>query len=132
MATLYPYDINMALHVSAAVAADAVGSVAYYDVGGAYRFPAVACINVTACVGNDVDETYDVIIQGSTDSAFTTPVELGSMKIVRLLTGRYSILFDNDQNGTAYRYIRVYFDVGGTTPSITSDVWLAPLFPVAA
>jgi hypothetical protein len=131
MATLYPYDANAVLHDGTAKAADAVGSVAYYDIGAAARMPAVAVINVTAVVGNDVDETYDVIIQGATDTAFTTPVELGSMKIVRLLTGRYTILFDNDQNGSVYRYVRVYFDVGGTTPSISADVYLAPLFPVA-
>lgn len=131
MATLYPYDANAVLHDGTAKTADAAGSVAYYDVGAAARFPAVAVINATALVGNDGDETYDVIIQGSTDSAFTAPVQLGSMAIVRLLTGRYTILFDNDQNGTVYRYIRVYFDVGGTTPSISADVFLAPLFPVA-
>jgi hypothetical protein len=131
MATLYPYDANAVLHDGTAIVADGAGSVAAFDVGAAARFPAVAVVNVTACDSTSSDETYDVIIQGYTSSAFTTPVQLGSMAIVRGVTGRYTILFDNDQNGTVYEFIRVYFDVGGTTPSISANVYLAPLYPVS-
>lgn len=130
MAILYPYDANLVLHDGTAKTADGAGSVAYYDVGAAARFPAVAVINVTACDDGSSDETYDVIIQGCSATNFSTVQQLGSMTITRGATGRFTILFDNDQGGTVYRYVRVYFDVGGTTPSISADVYLAPLDPV--
>lgn len=131
MATLYPYDANAVLHDGSAVTADGPGSVAYYDVGAAARFPAVAVVNVTAIDDASGDETYDVIIQGSQATNFATVQQLGSMTITRGDTGRFTILFDNDQDGVVYQYIRVYFDVGGTTPSISANVYMANLFPVA-
>lgn len=130
MATLYPYDANLVLHDATAKTADGAGSTAYYDIGAAARMPAVAVVNVTALDETTGDETYDVIIQGCAASDFSSGVkQLGSMTIDA--TGRYTILFDNDQGGTVYRYVRAYFDVAGTTPSITANVFLAPLFPVA-
>lgn len=131
MATLYPYDANLSLHDGTAKTSDGAGSVAYFDVGAAARFPAVAVVNVTAIDATSSDETYDVIIQGCTATNFSTVQQLGSMAITRGDTGRFTILFDNDQDGVIYQYIRVYFDVGGTTPSISADVFLAPLFPVS-
>lgn len=130
MAT-YPFDSEMVLHDGTAITADGAGSVAYYDVGGSFRFPAAVVVNVTACDDASGDETYDVIIQGSAASNFATTKQLGSMTITRGDTGRFTILFDNDQDGTVYRYVRVYFDVGGTTPSISANVYLAPLTNVA-
>ena len=130
MAT-YPYDSEMVLHDGTAITSDGAGTVAYYDVGGSFRFPAAAVVNVTAADDASSDETYDVIIQGSAASNFATIKQLGSMTVTRGDTGRFTILFDNEQDGTVYRYIRVYFDVGGTTPSISADVYLAPLTNVA-
>jgi hypothetical protein len=115
-ATQYPYDANLSLHDGTALTATGVGTVAYYDVGGAYRFPAVAVIAVTACDLTDGNETYDLIIEGSTDTAFTTPKQLGSQTIARGATGRFTIPFDNDQGGTVYQYIRYRPVLGGTTP----------------
>ena len=131
MAT-YPFDSEMVLHDGTAITADGAGSVAYYDVGGSFRFPAAAVVNVTAADDASSDETYDVVIQGCTATNFSSVKQLGSMTITRGDTGRFTILFDNDQDGTVYRYVRVYFDVGGQTPSISADVYLAPLYPVAA
>lgn len=133
MATLYPFDANLVLHDGTSLTSTSVGSVPYYDVGGAFRFPAVAVVNVTALDFTTTDETYDVVIEGSTDSAFTTPNELGSKKILGAGgVGRRTILFDNDQNGVVYEFIRVKFTLGGTTPIISANVYLAPLYPVAA
>lgn len=129
MATLYPYDANAVLHDGTAITADGVGSVAYYDVGAAARFPAVAVVGVTALDLASSNETYIINIYGSAATNFSTKQVLGSMTITS--TGRYTILFDNDQNGVVYRYIRAEFDVGGTTPSIAANIFLAPLFPVA-
>lgn len=132
MATLYPYDANLSLHDGTAITSDGAGSVAYYDVGASARFPAACVLNITALDDANSDETYDFIIQGCTATNFSSTKQLGSMTVTRGDTGRFTILFDNEQDGTAYRYIRVYFDVSGTTPSISADVYLAPLYPVAA
>lgn len=132
----YPFDINLQLHDGTAKTATGVGSAAYYDTGDANnRFPAVAVINVSAGDFTTGDETYDCVIEGSTDSAFTTPHELGSMKLLgsgtTVPTGRYTILIDNVQAGVQYRYIRFKATLAGTTPSLTAIVYLAPLFPVS-
>lgn len=129
MATLYPFDALMLLHAGAAITATGVGSVPYYDVGAAARFPAVAVFNVTALDLSSANETYDLVIEGSTDTAFTTPKQLGSMTIGA--TGRFTVLFDNDQDDVVYRYIRYRPVLAGTTPSITGEVYLAPLYPVS-
>lgn len=130
MATLYPYDALAVLHDGTALTATGVGSVPFYDVGAVARFPAVAVINVTALDLASANETYDAIIEGSVDSAFTAAKQLGSLTIGAV--GRYTVLFDNDQAGVVYRYIRYRPVLAGTTPSITAPVYLAPLNPVAA
>lgn len=129
MATLYPYDANAVLHDGTAITATGVGSVAFYDVGAAARFPAVAVANITALDLASTNETYDLVIEGSTTSNFAATQQLGSMTITS--TGRYTILFDNDQDDVVYRYIRYRPVLGGTTPSITGQVFLAPLYPVS-
>lgn len=131
MATLYPYDANLSLHDGTAITATGVGSVAYYDVGADARFPAVAVCNISALDAGAANETYDLVIEGSVDSAFTTPVQLASRVIANTATGRHTLLFDNDQAGVVYRYIRYKPVLGGTTPILTGAVWLAPLEPIA-
>lgn len=130
MATLYPYDAQAVLHDGTAITASGTGSVNYYDVGAAARFPAVAVVSVPALAAG-TNETYDVIIEGSETSNFATIKQLGSQTITRGQPGRYTVLFDNDQNGVVYRYIRVSFVVGGTAPSLAATVYMAPLYPVS-
>lgn len=129
MATLYPFDANAVLHAGAAITATGVGSVPYYDVGADARFPAVAVCAITALDKTDTNETYDLVIEGSVDTAFTAAKQLGSQTVTA--TGRYTVLFDNDQGGVVYRYIRYRPVLAGTTPSITGQVFLAPLYPVS-
>ena len=130
MATLYPFDAQAVLHNGSAKTASGVGSVPYYDVGAAARFPAVAVISVPTLAAG-TNETYDVVIEGSETTGFGTVKQLGSMTITRGEPGRYTVLFDNDQNGKVYRYIRVNFVVGGAAPSIAANVFMAPLYPVS-
>lgn len=128
MATLYPFDANAVLHDGTAMTATGVGSVAYYDVGAQARYPGAAVINVTALDKTDTNETYDAVIEGSNTTNFATVEQLGSKTITAV--GRYTVLFDNDQGGTVYRYIRYRPVLAGTTPSITANVFVAPLDPV--
>lgn len=68
-------------------------------------------------------ETYRVALQGSNDIAFGTSVELGSVSVTG--TGRATLHFETRQNGTIYRYVRSYFTVSGTSPSINATVFIA-------
>lgn len=77
------------------------------------------------------DELYTCILEGSNSSSFASGItalamiQLGDEDTMHgtqetdMLTGRYVIPFSNEKNDTFYRYVRVYFDVNGTSPSIT-------------
>jgi len=70
------------------------------------------------------DEYYDVLLQGSSESDFSSTYEvLASVKLganevlssdVDSSIGRYIVPFRTEKNGTIYHYVRVYTDVGGT------------------
>ena len=109
----------------AAATVDATAQV--IDVGtGLYAGKMI--IDVSALEIADTDEIYDIVVQGSTVAAFATDasiVELAqlslSAKEVKRTdsnkddsTGRYKIYFDNENDGTYYRYLRVYTVVDGT------------------
>lgn len=130
---IYPFDANMSLHDGSALTATGVGSVAYIDTGDATsRFPGVAVINITVSDFTTGNETYDHVIEGSADTAFTTPVQLGSITTLGGALGRCTIPFDNVQLGVQYRYIRYKPILGGTTPILNGTVFVAPLYEVAA
>jgi hypothetical protein len=119
------YDNLLLLKDAGAVTADGAATVGgqarVVDVGLG-RFDAVAVIDSSALDLADANETYRVMIQGSTDSAFTTPVELGSGLVT--VVGRREIRFLNEIGGTIYRYLRAYIDVSGTTPSINCTIYV--------
>jgi hypothetical protein len=122
MSTLYAFDANLSLHDGSALTATGVGTVAYFDVGGPYRFPAIAVANITALDLTTGNETYDLVIEGSVDAAFTTPKQLASQSIGAI--GRYTLPIDNDQGGVVYQYIRYKPVLAGTTPILTGVVFL--------
>ena len=119
----YTYDNLLLLKDAGAVTADGAATVAaaarVIDVGLA-RFDGIALVDTSALDLVDTNETYRVAVQGSVDSAFTTPVELGSGTVGA--TGRREIHFGNEQGGALYRYVRAFLDVGGTTPSINATI----------
>lgn len=104
---------------SAAITADGAGSVAYIDLGANYaNLPLlVAQLNITAIDSTTGDEDYDIQLQFSDTTNFT---------IVR---GKSSLFLDGTDAPTAgpyflaaiprARYVRLYVDVTGTTPSVT-------------
>lgn len=130
----YNFDADLELHDgAAAITADGVGQVdsaaAIRDVGGSglARFEGVAVVEISACDDASGDETYDIQIRGSAASNMGSPQQLGSVTVTRGTTGRVEIPFTNAKQGTNYRYIDANFDVGGTTPSITCKIYVAPL-----
>ena len=107
--------------VAASAAATVDSAAAVIDVGtGLFR--GCMIIDVTALDIDGNNEIYDIIVQGSTVAAFATAgsiVELAALNLSAKevkrsdsdkddAVGRYKIYFDNENNGTEYRYLRVY------------------------
>ncbi|RYG14068.1 MAG: hypothetical protein EON92_03465 [Burkholderiales bacterium] len=118
------YDNLLLLKDAGAVTANGVATVGgqarVLDVGQAAVGPAKLVIDTSALTGTG---TYDLALQGSTDLAFTTPVELASTKVTAV--GRQELPFDNQQDTTIYRYLRVFVTVGGSSPSVNATVFAA-------
>lgn len=124
----YTPDALLQFKDSYAVTSDAAAQVSsadkIVDLGQA-RFEGVMVFNVSA-ITVDSTQTYDCLIQVAASSTFGTASGIKTVAMLRLqaatggTTGRYEIPFVNVQDGTAYRYARIYTDVGGSgTTSIT-------------
>ena len=111
--------------VATSAAAQVDSAAKYVDVGTGH-FKACMFIDVSAIEIASDDELYDIVIQGSNTTAFTAAgiVELAALNLsagaVKRTdcdkddaTGRYKIYFDNENDLTYYRYIRVYTVVDG-------------------
>ena len=127
----FTYDGDLELKAAGLVAATADGSL-ILDVGSGL-LDAFAVIDVTALEIDSNNESYEVVIQGSSDADFGTAanicplasITLGDKLATRLASGvlalgtdgtigRYALPFRNEQNGTTYRYIRLKTIVVGT------------------
>lgn len=136
---VYNQDLELVLaDGAAAVTADGVSQVASAAVNkkvGPGRFEGVLIIDVTAIDVSSNDEFYNLILQGSSAQAFSTFETLAQMNLgataarpggsITSVIGRYEIPFITEQHDTVYDWIRLYTDVGGTTPSITYKAWIA-------
>jgi hypothetical protein len=126
--------------VATSAAATVDSSAKYLDVGTGL-FKGCVILDVTALEIADTDETYDIVIQGSNATAFTAAssvelvaLHLGAKQIKRTDTdkddgtGRFKLYFDNENDGTFYRYIRIYTVVGGTiTNGINYSAFVVPM-----
>lgn len=139
----FTYDGDLDLKAAGLVAATANGSLVL-DVGTGL-LDAFAVIDVTALEIASNDESYEVVIQGSSDADFSVAanicplasITLGDKVSTRLAAGvlakgtddtigRYALPFRNEQNGTTYRYIRVKTIVAGTVATgINYSAWVA-------
>jgi len=147
----FTLDTALQLKDAGLVAADAAAQVGgadqYIDLGAANAYARFAVvIDWTACEVASTDEVYDVQVQGSTATSFSTKYILASKKFgdssVTLQpvdtppSGRTVIFCDNvahtsatDGNSIiATRYIRLYTDVAGTIATgFNYSAWLVPL-----
>lgn len=112
--------------VAASAAATVDSAAAVIDVGTGL-FKGCMMLEVSALDIDGNNEIYDIVIQGSTVAAFATAgsiVELAALNLSAKevkrtdsdkddSTGRFKIYFDNENNGTYYRYLRVYTVVAG-------------------
>lgn len=80
-------------------------------------------LDVTACEVASTDEIYLVCLEGSNVAAMTSgsvtlaQIELGNATApadADTGVGRFVVPFRNEQNGTTYRYVRIYTEVAGT------------------
>jgi len=112
--------------VAASAAAQVDSAAKYVDVGTGL-FKGCMILDVSALEIASNDEIYDIVIQGSPDTDFTAAtiadlasINLSAAEVKRTdcnkddSTGRYKLYFDNENDGTYYRYIRIYTVVAGT------------------
>lgn len=86
-------------------------------------FDGFLVLDVSAVEVASNDEIYLVCLEGSTVSGMATgsvclaQIELGNATApadADTGTGRFAVPFRNEQNGTLYRYVRIYTEVSGT------------------
>lgn len=115
-----------------AVSADA-GSTNVVDLGVARNLfdgepmAVVIQVDVAADVAN-TDETYAFQIETDDNAAFSSATDLlvHSIAGASLTAGSVHVL-PVPVGVSVERYIRVFYDVGGTTPSVTVTAFLQPL-----
>lgn len=129
MANLYSqrtYDAALLLKAAALVASSANGTLTV-DLGSGFVCGDMV-IDVTAIEVDSNDESYQIILEGSPDAAFTagTLATLAQIVVGEATAsamapqgfndgvGRFVVPFRNERNGTLYRYTRVRTVVAGT------------------
>jgi len=146
MANLYSqftYDAALLLKASGLVAATANGSL-ILDVG-AGLFDGYLVVDATAVEVDSNDESYEVILQGSSDATFGTAANISSLGSITIgdkastrlaagvfqvgtddVPGRYVMACRNERNGATFRYLRIKTIVAGTIATgINYTAWLA-------
>lgn len=134
MANLYSqfqYDSSLLLKAAALVAATANGTLEL-DLG-AGLVNGFVVVDATAVEIDSNDESYEIILQGSTVAGFGTAAAIAPLAMMTIcdkastrgaagvigngtddVAGRYVIPFRNERNGTIYRYVRIRTVVVGT------------------
>lgn len=148
----YSFDINLLLSDNAAAyTADGYtqvsGADAVLDLGGNQgttptqqaRMDAMCVIDVTAIDIASGNETYVLRILGCNTSGFASAVrELAAITLGKgsalvpatqadSIIGRYELPFATEQANVKYEFLKMYVDVGGTTPSIAFQAFVAVL-----
>jgi hypothetical protein len=127
--------------VAASAAAQVDATAQIVDVGtGLFR--GCMILDVSALEIADNDEIYDIVVQGSSDSDFGTDTNIVELAAINLSaaevkrtdcnkddsTGRFKLYFDNENDGTYYRYLRVYTVVAGTVATgINYSAYCVPM-----
>lgn len=122
----------------AASAAATVDSAAQIIDLGTGLFRAMMIIDVSAIEIASNDELYRIEVQLSNSATFASgydtaaEIQLGALEVtsgdVDSTTGRYKIYWDNERNGTYYRYARVYTTISGTiSTGINYTAWSTKL-----
>lgn len=127
--------------VAASAAATVDGAAKIVDVGtGLFRGCMFFDVSALEIASND--ELYDIVIQGSSDSDFGTDTNIVELAAINLSaaevkrtdcnkddsTGRFKLYFDNENDGSYYRYLRIYTVVAGTVATgINYSAYCVPM-----
>lgn len=119
-----------------AFSADAA-STNYFDLRVAGRrlgagVPLAIVLHVdVAADGTTTDETYSFNVRTDDNTGFSSPTTLGTnVRTFGNLTAGSQHVFILDPSWTFEQYVQIFFDGGGTTPTITGTLHLVPLSAV--
>lgn len=125
-------DAQLLFSDAQAVTADAA-STNYIDLGVSRKVfdgePLAVVLQVdVAADGTTTDETYEFQIETDDNTSFSSPTDvvLHSIGYASLTAGSLHVI-PVPVGALLERYVRVYYNVGGTTPSITVTAFLQPL-----
>lgn len=112
----------------AAVTADRAGRVGgvarIFDCGAGALFDGYLILDISA-INTTGDRTYNIKLQASNSATFASGViDLNAPPLLMGGTGQSAVIVTNRVVDTNYRYLRLYIDVGGTSPSVTLEAWL--------
>jgi len=124
----HTYDNLTLLKDAGAVTADGAGTVGgqarVLDLGAGAKTEGRFIVDTSAVDATTGDETQRIILQGCNDVAFGAGiVELASLNVTA--AGRSESMFTTRQGSVNYRYVRVYSDMAGTSPSVNFTAYLA-------
>lgn len=125
-------DSQLAFSEDQAVTADAA-STNVIDLGAARNVfdgePMAVLLQVSvAADATTGDETYEFQIETDDAAAFGSPTDLVAHSIAAAsLTANSLHVIPIPVGQSVERYLRVYYNVGGTTPSVTVSAYLLPL-----
>lgn len=125
-------DAQNLLSDAQAVTADAA-STNYIDIGVARNLfdgePMAVVLQVdVAADGTTTDETYEFQIETDDNTSFSSPTDLlvHSIGYAALTAGSTHVL-PVPVGAAVEKYLRLFYNVGGTTPSVTVTAFLQPL-----
>ena len=120
----FTYDDDLSLK-SAGLVGSTTTETTILDLGGGLVDGHIV-LDVSAVEVASTDEIYLIVLEGSTvDGMASGSVSLANIEMGNATapadadtgTGRFAVPFRNEQNGTIYRYVRIYTEVAGTIDS---------------
>lgn len=119
--SMFQYDDDLSLKAAGLVATTTTETT-IVDLGAGI-VDGFLVLDVSAVEVADGSEIYLICLEGSNVAAMTSgsvtlaQIEMGNASApadADTATGRFAIPFRNEQNGTVYRYVRIYTEVAGT------------------
>lgn len=119
--SMFQYDDQLNLKDAGLIASTTTGTT-IIDLGAGI-VDGFLVLDVSAVEVADGSEIYLICLEGSNVAAMSSgsvtlaQIEMGNATApadADTSTGRFAIPFRNEQNGTVYRYVRIYTEVAGT------------------
>jgi len=119
--SMFQYDDDLSLKDAGLIASTTTGTT-ILDLGAGI-VDGFLVLDVSAVEVADGSEIYLICLEGSNVAAMSSgsvtlaQIEMGNATApadADTSTGRFAIPFRNEQNGTIYRYVRLYTEVAGT------------------